>query len=79
MMHAALVWFVTVALVVGQVPRGLGISVAPAAAEVGGSDFSDTTGGFTEEYTDTDAREQDDIDPTTFLPAGKGKFTFPAP
>lgn len=45
----------------------------------GGGDFSDTTGGFTEEFTDNDPREQDDIDPTTFLPVGTGKFTFPAP
>lgn len=48
-----------------------------SVAEFGG--FSDTQGGFTEEYTDTDAREQDDIVPGNFLPATAVKFRFPSP
>jgi hypothetical protein len=48
-----------------------------ASAEFGG--FSDTQGGFTEEFTDTTAREQDDIDSPAFLPATAVKFRFPSP
>jgi hypothetical protein len=48
---------------------------------VGGGEFafSDTQGGFTEEYTDTDVRDQDETNPSTYLPVTRAAFRFPAP